>query len=228
MKQDGATYKNLALFDLDNTLLAGDSDYNWSLFLINEGLLDAKTHHDRNEQFYEDYKNGTLDIMAFLEFQLQPLARHSKQFLDDLHIKYMQTVIRPMMTEKAQNLVNTHKQNGDLCIVITATNSFVTKPIATAYGVEHLIGTDPEMRDGQYTGGVSGIPSFQQGKVTRLEMWLNEHGKKLADFDKSYFYSDSKNDLPLLNIVTHPVAVNADETLAKIAEEKGWPHISLR
>ena len=160
--------QNLALFDLDNTLLAGDSDYSWSLFLINEGLLDAKTHQERNEQFYQDYKNGNLDINLFLKFQLQPLAQHPKKFLDELHLKFMANVIRPMMTQKAQDLVNQHKAQGDLCLIITATNSFVTKPIATAYGIDNLIGTEPEMVGGQYTGGVSGTPSFQHGKVIRL------------------------------------------------------------
>lgn len=220
--------QNLALFDLDNTLLAGDSDYNWSIFLIGEGLLDEKTHHDRNEQFYQDYKNGNLDIYAFLKFQLQPLAQHPKKFLDELHKKYMERVIRPMMTQKAQKLVDEHKANGDLCVVITATNSFVTKPIATAYGIEHLIGTDPEMVDGEYTGGVSGVPSFQEGKVTRINAWLAERGKKLADFEKSYFYSDSHNDLPLMKLVTNPVAVDADETLTAFAKAQNWPLISLR
>lgn len=222
------TTQNLALFDLDNTLLAGDSDYNWSLFLIEEGLLDAKTHHDRNEQFYVDYKNGCLDIYAFLKFQLQPLSQHPKQFLDQLHLKYMEKVIRPMMTEKAQSLVNEHKANGDLCLVITATNSFVTKPIATAYGIEHLIGTDPEMVNGEYTGGVSGVPSFQMGKVTRLNQWLEARGQTLGDFAKSYFYSDSHNDLPLMQLVTHPVAVDADPTLTEYAQTHHWPIISLR
>lgn len=222
------TKQNLALFDLDNTLLAGDSDYNWSLFLIKEDLLDAKTHQERNEQFYLDYKNGCLDIYAFLQFQLQPLTQHSKSFLDTLHLKYMETVIRPMMTQKAQSLVNKHKANGDLCLVITATNSFVTKPIATAYGIEHLIGTDPEMVDGLFTGGVSGVPSFQEGKVTRLKQWLAERGQTLADFEVSYFYSDSHNDLPLMRLVTNPVAVDADDTLKQVAQEKGWPQISLR
>ena len=219
---------NLALFDLDNTLLAGDSDYNWSLFLIREGLLDAKTHHDRNEQFYADYKNGSLDIVEFLKFQLIPLSQHKKSFLDELHLKYMQEVIRPMMTDKAQALVDSHKAAGDLCVVITATNSFVTKPIATAYGIEHLIGSDPEMLDGQYTGGVTGVPSFQAGKVTRINQWLAERGQTLASFDKSYFYSDSHNDLPLMQLVTNPVAVDADEILTAYAQEHAWPQMSLR
>jgi HAD superfamily hydrolase (TIGR01490 family) len=183
MKQD--LTQNLALFDLDNTLLAGDSDYNWSLFLISEGLLDAKTHHDRNEQFYADYKAGQLNIVEFLKFQLKPLSEHPKAFLDELHKKYMQNVIRPMMTEKAQALVNKHKAAGDLCVVITATNSFVTKPIATAYGIEHLIGSDPEMVNGQFTGGVTGVPTYKEGKVIRLNQWLTARGKKLQDYETS-------------------------------------------
>jgi HAD superfamily hydrolase (TIGR01490 family) len=220
--------QNLALFDLDNTLLAGDSDYNWSLFLIKQGLLDEKTHHERNEQFYLDYKNGNLDIYKFLAFQLKPLAEHSVADLNALHANYMESVIRPMMTKKAQDLVNQHKAQGDLCLVITATNSFVTKPIAQAYGIAHLIGTDPEMVNGAYTGGVAGVPSFQEGKVTRLKLWLAERGQVLADFERSYFYSDSHNDLPLMKLVTHPVAVDADAKLTDYAQQHGWPHISLR
>jgi HAD superfamily hydrolase (TIGR01490 family) len=216
------------LFDLDNTLLAGDSDYNWSLFLIKQGLLDEKTHHERNEQFYLDYKNGNLDIYKFLAFQLKPLSEHSMADLNALHAKYMDSVIRPMMTQKAQDLVNQHKAQGDLCLVITATNSFVTKPIAQAYGIAHLIGTDPEMVNGAYTGGVAGVPSFQEGKVTRLKLWLAERGQVLADFERSYFYSDSHNDLPLMKLVTHPVAVDADAKLTDYAQQHGWPHISLR
>jgi len=226
-KQNSNT-QNLALFDLDNTLLAGDSDYNWSLFLIEEGLLDAKSHKERNEQFYVDYKNGTLDIFAFLAFQLQPLSQHPRAFLDELHKKYMERVIKPMMTDKAHALVRQHQAQGDLCLVITATNSFVTRPIASAYGIEHLIGTDPEEKDGEFTGGVAGVPSFQQGKVTRLEQWLAARNQQLSDFKQSYFYSDSHNDLPLMKLVTDPVAVDADPTLQAYAMEKGWPQISLR
>ncbi len=220
--------QNLALFDLDNTLLNGDSDYNWSLFLISEGLLDEKTHHDRNEQFYLDYKNGCLDINEFLKFQLQPLSQHAKSFLDELHVKYMDNVIRPMMTAKAQALVDKHKAAGDLCLIITATNSFVTAPIAAAYGIEHLIATEPEMVDGQYTGAVLGEPSFQAGKVTRLNQWLAVREQALTDFAVSYFYSDSYNDLPLMKQVTNPVAVNADEKLTDHANQNGWPSISLQ
>ncbi len=220
--------QNLALFDLDNTLLAGDSDYNWSLFLIGEGLLDAKTHQDRNEQFYQDYKIGCLNITEFLAFQLKPLSEHSKKFLDELHVKYMDKVIRPMMTKKAQALVDEHKAAGDLCVIITATNSFVTKPIATAYGIEHLLGSDPEMVNGEYTGGVTGVPTFKEGKVIRLNQWLEARATKLSDYEVSYFYSDSHNDLPLMQLVTNPVAVDADEILASYAKEQAWPAISLR
>jgi HAD superfamily hydrolase (TIGR01490 family) len=220
--------QNLALFDLDNTLLAGDSDYSWSLFLIGEGLLDEKNHHDRNEQFYQDYHNGCLDIFAFLKFQLQPLSQHPKVFLDELHLKYMHKVIRPMMTDKSQALVSQHKANGDLCMIITATNSFVTKPIATAFGIEHLIGTDPEMVGGKFTGNVSGEPSFRAGKVSRLNTWLAERGQQLESFETSCFYSDSHNDLPLMKLVTNPVAVDADEALMAYAKQQGWPSISLR
>lgn len=220
--------QQIALFDLDNTLLAGDSDYQWSLFLINEGLLDAESHQARNEQFYEDYKNGCLDIHAFLQFQLKPLSEHPKAYLDELHEKFMQTVIAPMMTTKAQALVDEHKANGDLCMIITATNSFVTKPIATAFGIDNLIGTEPEVVDGRFTGNVAGVPSFQDGKVTRLADWLAARDQSLASFETSYFYSDSHNDLPLMQKVTNPVAVDADEVLSKHAASQGWPIISLR
>ena len=220
--------QNLALFDLDNTMLSGDSDYNWSLFLISEGLLDAGSHRDRNEQFYEDYKNGCLNISEFLKFQLKPLSENSKKFLDELHVKYMDKVIRPMMTQKAQALVDQHKASGDLCVIITATNSFVTKPIATAYGIEHLIGSEPEMVNGEFTGGVVGVPTYREGKVIRINQWLEERGAKLSEYEVSYFYSDSHNDLPLLNLVTNPVAVDADEALTEYAIKQDWPQISLR
>ncbi|MEE9330671.1 MAG: HAD family hydrolase, partial [Methylophilaceae bacterium] len=142
--------------------------------------------------------------------------------------KYMDKVIRPMMTDKAQALVNKHKAEGDLCLIITATNSFVTSPIATAYGIEHLIGTDPEVVDGEFTGNVAGLPSFQEGKVTRLNDWLTTRGQQLTDFKTSYFYSDSHNDLPLMKLVTNPVAVDADPQLTTYAEKNEWPRVSLR
>jgi len=218
----------LALFDLDNTLLAGDSDFEWGQFLIGQGVLDRELHLARNLQFYEDYKAGTLDIHAFLDFQLKPLSMHSRAQLDAWHALYMEQKVRPMMTEKARQLVNKHKVNGDLMVIITATNSFVTTPIAREYGVEHLIGTVPEEIDGQFTGGVFGVPSFKEGKVTRLNQWLEARGQKLEDFETTWFYSDSHNDLPLMKMVKQPVAVDPDPQLKAYAEENGWPIISLR
>ena len=219
---------NLALFDLDNTILAGDSDYNWSRFLIQEGYLDGAIHAEKNEKFYADYKAGTLDIYAFVEFQFKPLARNPRNILNQLLKKYVEEVIKPMITEKAYALVRKHREEGDLLIVITATNSFITKPIAALFGIENLIGTDPEEKEGEFTGKVSGLPSFKEGKVIRLEAWLKNKNLLLADFKKSYFYSDSHNDLPLMQKVTHPIAVDADDILTEYAKSKGWPLISLR
>ena len=219
---------NLALFDLDNTILAGDSDYNWSRFLIQEGYLDGAIHAEKNEKFYADYKAGALDIYAFVEFQFKPLARNPRSILNQLLKKYVEEVIKPMITEKAYALVRKHREEGDLLIVITATNSFITKPIAALFGIEHLIGTDPEEKEGEFTGKVSGLPSFKEGKVTRLEAWLKNKNLSLVDFKKSYFYSDSHNDLPLMQKVTHPVAVDSDDILTEYANSKGWPQISLR
>ncbi|NCW36122.1 MAG: HAD family hydrolase [Methylophilaceae bacterium] len=219
---------NLALFDLDNTILAGDSDYNWSRFLIQEGYLDGEVHAEKNEKFYADYKAGTLDIYAFVEFQFRPLARNPRSVLNQLLKKYVEEVIKPMITKKAYALVRKHHEEGDLLIVITATNSFITKPIAALFGIENLIGTDPEEKEGEFTGKVSGLPSFKEGKVTRLEAWLKNKNLSLLDFKKSYFYSDSHNDLPLMQKVTHPIAVDADDILTEYAKSKGWPLISLR
>lgn len=218
----------LALFDLDNTLLAGDSDFQWGQFLMEEGLLDREVHHAQNLQYYEDYKVGKLDIHAFLEFQLKPLTRYPRSQLDALHERYMERKVRPMMTEKSVALVEKHRANGDLLVIITATNSFVTTPIAKAFGIEHLIGTVPEEVNGEFTGRVVGVPSFQEGKVTRLNQWLAERGQTLADFHTSWFYSDSHNDLPLMELVERPVAVDPDVILRSHAAEQSWPVISLR
>ena len=218
----------LALFDLDNTLLAGDSDFEWAEFLISQGVLDRQLHQARNAQFYEDYKRGTMDIHAFLEFQLKPLSQHPRSQLDAWHQKYMETKVRGMMTDKAKALVEKHRQAGDLMLIITATNSFVTTPIAREFGIEHLIGTVPEEIDGEFTGRVTGLPSFKEGKVTRLHEWLQAREQGLADFEETWFYSDSLNDLPLLKEVNHPVAVDPDPTLRAYAEKANWPIISLR
>lgn len=218
----------LALFDLDNTLLVGDSDFEWAQFLIFKGVLDREVYEARNLEFYEQYKAGTLDIHAFLDFQLKPLARHPRAQLDAWHAEFLATRIMPMISDKARALVARHAEAGDTLIVITATNSFVTRPIVREFGIEHLIATEPEQRDGEFTGRVAGTPSFRQGKVERLEQWLAERGTSLAAAERSWFYSDSQNDLFLMERVSDPVAVDADAELARIAAERGWPAISLR
>ena len=218
----------LALFDLDNTLLDGDSDFEWAQFLIQQGVLDRELFEARNLVFYEQYKAGTLDIEEFLDFQLMPLSRHSRQELDGWHAAFMQQKVRSMMTAPAQKLVAQHLAAGDLCVIITATNRFVTEPIAREFGVEHLIATEPEQNDGKFTGRVAGIPSFREGKITRLESWMTQHGWSWKSFDDSWFYSDSLNDLPLLGKVNNPVAVDPDATLRAHAEQQGWRIISLR
>ena len=219
---------NLAIFDLDNTLLNGDSDYNWSLFLIKKGILDQSIYEQQNEEFFKDYQTGSLDIDAYAEFQFKPLRENERLFLNDLRDEYVATVIRPMITKKAKDLVNEHRSQGDQLLIITATNSFITKPIAALFGIEELIGTDLEEINNQFTGKIKGVASFQEGKVTRLNEWLDEKHLTLAQFDKTFFYSDSKNDLPLLKIVSHPVAVNPDVTLNAEAKKNNWPIMSLR
>ena len=215
----------LVLFDLDNTLLAGDSDFEWAQFLIEQGVLDREVYEARNQRFYDDYKAGTLDIHAFLDFQLKPLSRHPRAQLADWHRKFMERKIRPLIRSTARALVEHHR--GDLRVVITATNRFVTAPITREFGITELIATEPEERNGAYTGAVSGIPCFREGKVARLDAWLAQRGSPLAAFSDSWFYSDSLNDLPLLERVTHPIAVDPDPTLREHAERNGWRIISL-
>jgi HAD superfamily hydrolase (TIGR01490 family) len=215
----------LALFDLDNTLLAGDSDFEWAQYLIDKGVLDREVYEARNRQFYDQYKAGTLDIREFLDFQLKPLSRHPRGVLDAWHADYMRTRILPMIRASARALVDGHR--GETRVLITATNSFVTAPIAREFGIEHLIATEPEERDGRFTGGVRGVPCFREGKVTRLEAWLAERGHSMKSLIKSTFYSDSHNDLPLLERVSHPVAVDPDAALRAQAEARGWPLLSL-
>jgi len=219
---------NLALFDLDNTLLAGDSDFEWSQFLIEQGVLDRELFEAKNLAFYEQYKAGTLNIHEFLDFQLKPLSRHARKVLDEWHEEFMRRKVRPMMTAKGRELVQKHQQAGDVCVIVTATNSFVTAPIAREFGVTHLIATDPEEKDGEFTGNVAGVPSFRDGKVVRMEQWLAAHGWSWGSFGETWFYSDSLNDLPLLSRVKHPVAVDPDATLRAHAETQGWAVISLR
>ena len=217
--------QRLVLFDLDNTLLAGDSDFEWAQFLIEQGVLDREVYEARNQAFYDEYRAGTLDIREFLDFQLKPLSRHPRAQLDAWHGEFMERKIRPMVRPKARELVERHRD--DLRVVITATNSFVTAPIASEFGIADLIATEPEQRDGEFTGDVSGIPCFREGKVARLDAWLTARGTRLSSFPESWFYSDSHNDLALLERVTRPVAVDPDPALRQHAERRGWRIITL-
>jgi len=218
----------LALFDLDNTLLTGDSDYEWGQFLVDRGVLDRSRYEAQNRAYYEQYVAVTLDIHEYLGFALRPLAEHTPQDLERWHGEFMRLRILPMVTPAARALVRRHLDAGDLCAVITATNSFVTAPIAREFGVAHLIATEPETARGRFTGRVAGTPCFREGKVRRLDEWLAGQGRGLGDFAESAFYSDSHNDLALLARVTRPVAVDPDEALAAHAARRGWPVLSLR
>jgi HAD superfamily hydrolase (TIGR01490 family) len=218
----------LALFDLDNTLLTGDSDYEWGQFLVDRGVLDRAHYEAQNREYYEQYVAGTLDIHEYLGFALRPLAEHAPEALARWHGEFMRLRIAPMITPAARALVRRHLDAGELCAIITATNSFVTAPIAREFGVEHLLATEPERRDGRFTGAVAGTPCFREGKVQRLEEWLAGLGRRLDAFEESAFYSDSHNDLPLLERVTRPVAVDPDAALGAEARRRGWAVLSLR
>lgn len=215
----------LALFDLDNTLLAGDSDYEWGQFLIDKGAVDRSTYEAANQRFYDQYKAGTLDIYEFARFAFRPFASNSLEQLEAWRAEFVETRIRPLILPRARELLARHRSAGDELIIITATNRFVTEPVATELGVRHLLATEPHFENGRFTGEIDGIPCFREGKVARLESWMAEHG---ADLAGSWFYSDSHNDLPLLERVDHPVVVDGDVPLTEHAMRRGWPMISLR
>ncbi len=215
----------LAIFDLDNTLLHGDSDYEWGQFLVAKKLVDEDKYQKANKVFYEDYKNGTLDIFEFSSFSFQPLSIRTMEELKILHDEYLTTVIKPMITKKSRQLIKKHNQQGDTLIIITATNSFVTHPIATELGIENLLATDPLIVNGRYTTKIDGTPCFQEGKITRLNQWLENNNENMKG---STFYSDSHNDISLLEVVDTPVAVDPDDKLFEVATSRGWEIISLR
>lgn len=215
----------LALFDLDNTLLGGDSDHAWGDYLCRRGILNGDVYKARNDAFYQDYLAGTLDNAAYLNFSMGIFGRHDTAQLDQWHREFMRDCIDALLLPKAKALLDTHREAGDTLVIITATNRVVTGPIAEKLGVEHLIATECEMIDGRYTGRSTDVPCFREGKVIRLNRWIEENGYSLDD---SYFYSDSLNDLPLLEQVTHPVAVDPDPNLRAEALKRGWPVISLR
>ena len=216
----------LALFDLDNTLLAGDSDYHWNEFLIDKGIVDRASHAEANQRFYRQYEEGTIRMEDWLAFQLAPIANRPRNELDAWHREYMDARVRPIILPQARALLAQHADA--LRIIITATNRFIVDPICDELGIEHVIASDYEERDGVPTGKPRGEPSFGAGKVSRLTEWLALRGQALGDFSESWFYSDSHNDIPLLERVTHAVAVDPDARLRKRAEEKGWPVITLR
>lgn len=215
----------LALFDLDNTLLAGDSDYLWGQFLVERGIVDGEAYESENQRFYEQYLEGSLDIYEFLQFQLKPLASHPKQQLEQWREAFLEEKISPVMLDSARSLLEKHRDQGHTLVIITATNRFITEPIARRFAVDHLLATEPELRHGEYTGAVTGVPCFQHGKVEQLEHWLQRNQVSLRD---SWFYSDSHNDLPLLKQVDNPVAVDPDDKLLDTAHNNHWPVISLR
>jgi HAD superfamily hydrolase (TIGR01490 family) len=217
----------LSIFDLDNTLLAGDSDYEWGEFLIKEGVVDREAHAAANDRFLRDYEAGRLDIDEFLTFQLQPLAGRSVAEMAILHRRYMEDRIEPLILPAAIELVEKCRAAGDELLIITATNRFITGPIAERFGIGQLLATEAEIVDGYYTGRSTDTPCFQEGKVKRLHAWLSGQGRDY-DLAASAFYSDSHNDLPLLELVGHPCAVDPDPVLARVAKERSWPTISLR
>jgi|TARA_B110001469_G_scaffold121845_1_gene131727 HAD superfamily hydrolase (TIGR01490 family) len=215
----------LAIFDLDNTLLGGDSDYLWGEFLVEHNYVVGEYHQKMNELFYQQYLAGTMDMAEFLAFQLKPLADNDIAKLHRWRETYLSQKIAPIILPAARELIKNHQQAGDTLLIITATNDFITAPIAEQLDIAHLIATEAEMIDGQYTGKVTGTASYQEGKVIRLNEWLAEQHISLKG---SYFYSDSHNDLPLLKRVDHPVAVDPDDTLRQFAEQQGWKVVSLR
>ena len=218
----------LALFDLDHTLLPLDSDYEWARFLCRLGVLDAGAYQRENDRFYAQYQAGTLDILEFLRFSLAPLAAHPRARLDSWHEQFMREVVEPALLPAARELVGMHRARGDLCAVVTATNRFVTAPIVRALGIEHLIATDiDETPDGRFTGAPRGTPSFREGKIACTEAWLAAQGLSWDTVARSTFYSDSINDVPLLERVSEPVATNPDARLEAVARARGWRVLQL-
>jgi HAD superfamily hydrolase (TIGR01490 family) len=222
---------NLALFDLDHTLIPTDSDHEWGRFMVKLGIVDAEKFALQNDACYADYKAGALDIHAYLDAQLTPLARHSRAQLDDWHAQFMREVITPAIQPAALDLVRQHQAAGDLCCLVTATNAFITAPIGQAFGIDALIACDVEtvgdIPNGELTGRPQGTPSYREGKIVRTEAWLASMGKNLGDFERSFFYSDSHNDIPLLEKVTDPIATNPDDTLRAHAQARGWRILEL-
>jgi HAD superfamily hydrolase (TIGR01490 family) len=219
---------NLALFDLDHTLLPLDSDYEWGQFLVRIGAVDGGAFARRNADFFAQYEAGTLDPAEYLEFALSTLAQFAPRQLTDWHLQFMEEVVRPAILPAALNLVKQHQDADHLVAIVTATNRFVTGPIAKAFGVANLIAAEPELgADGRITGKLLGIPTSGEGKIVHTKAWLGTLGESLDSFERSYFYSDSQNDIPLLSVVTHPVATNPNARLRAHAQAHGWPIMNI-
>ena len=217
----------LAIFDLDNTLLAGDSDHRWGEFLCDVGLSNVEAFRQKNDAFYADYQAGRLDMTAYLDFVLEPLTGMARSAVRSLQHQFVSECIEPMLLDKAFDLLNEHRIKGDTLLMMTATHAVVAEPVAARLGFEHWLGSGVGIHDDRYTGKAAGSPCFQQGKVDHLADWRSRH-PDIADPDDSWFYSDSHNDLPLLGAVGHPIAVDPDDTLRKHAEANHWPIMSLR
>ncbi len=219
--------KRLALFDLDNTLLNGDSDHAWGEFMIYKGLVAENDHREKNNQFYQDYQNESLDIEAYVAFTIKPILKLSEEQRNNLHKEFMTFAINEAILPKAKKLVSEHKSKGDFCVIITATNNYITAPIAQSFSIDLLLATELELEEGYFTGIISGIPCYREGKLDKLHQWL-ENSSNILSLTNSVFYSDSINDLPLLEAVQTPIAVDPDETLLQVSQRRGWKIISLR
>jgi HAD superfamily hydrolase (TIGR01490 family) len=218
----------LTLFDLDGTLLPGDSDHAFGDWIIALGWADRAAYQQRNDAFYADYQAGRLDIDAYIDFCTAPWRGRDAAALQAASQGFLAQVVRPMLRPAALDLVRRHQAEGDLVALVTATNDFITRPIAGLFGIDELIATDlARDRAGRVLGSIAGVPAFREGKVTRVGQWLAGRGQSLDGFERCTFYSDSTNDLPLLERVSHPVATNPGPALERIAQQRGWPVLKL-
>ena len=217
---------NIALFDLDNTLINGDSDYEWGNFLVENNYVDKEYYQKKNDVFFEQYRKGTLCPIEFAKFSYEPLAKYDYEFLLDIRKKFFKEKIKPIIHKKAEDLVKLHKKNNDIIVIVTATNSFISRLSADYFKIEDLLATEPEFKNGKFTGGLSGEPCFKEGKVNKVKKWMESN--KYTNYEDIYFYTDSHNDIKLLEFCTIPVAVDPDNILKEISIKNNWKIISLK